>query len=241
MKKCQQNNFFSLQLIAGWIMFMILASCNDNNREHPNPIGLLWNFESGIEGWKGDFVKYPIGGEEYYELLFEHSALPEPLDQEQQALKLSGNNHNSNLFMFVKKKVTGLEPNTVYYLKFTVEFASGLAEEESPGTTGNLGNRIHLAAGAAQIEPLKEIGENNLYGLNIGICNQNLDGEDMVVLGNFSNGTDQPVYALKTVENSKPFHRITNDKGELWIIVGIDSGIDSINTIYYNSIRVDLF
>lgn len=221
-------------------LLLILVACKDNNRVHPDPVEFMWDFNSGSDGWAGDFADYPVGEETAYNLLFEHDTLPEPLDQTQGALKLSGNNHSNNLFMFVKKKVTGLDANTIYYVTFTVEFASN----EPVSNTGNQnspGNLIHLAAGASPLEPVKIIDENNFYNLNIDKCNQGQNGEDMIVIGDFTNDTDQAVYALKTVENANPFHCTTNESGELWIIIGTHSESASFTTIYYNNIKVELY
>lgn len=238
MKTRAQLFRYGIQIFAAGFMLFVLFSCKDKNRLHPNPITLIWDFESGIEGWSGDFAEYPVGEEAFYELLFAHDTLPLPLDQSQQALMLSGSNHNSDLFMFVKRKITGLEPNAAYYITFNVEFASN---EPGIAAADSRGSMIHVAAGASTFEPSKVMGENNFYTMNIGKCNLNQDGEDMVVIGNLNNNTELPVYALKTVENIQPFHCITNEKGEVWVIIGTDSALDTTTTIYYNSIMVELF
>lgn len=216
------------------IILFFNLSCKDKNRVHPDPVELAWDFNPGHEGWNGDFADYPVGGDSLYELLFEHDTLPLPLDQNQHALKLSGNNVNSDLFMFAKKRITSLDPNTVYYITFTVEFASNMPDIPD-------GQLVHVAAGATTVEPIKVIGENNVYDMNIEKGSQGRNGNDMVVMGTFANDTGQPVYSLKTLENEQPFRGTTNEKGDLWIIVGIDSGYSSTTTIYINSVRVELF
>ena len=228
-----------IRVFACFCFMFTLLACNDNNRSHPDPVQFTWNFHTNTGGWAGDFTGYPLGEEEAYELQFSHDSLPEPLDGTQHALRLSGRNNNSKLFMFVKKQVSGLQPNTIYYAKFTIEFASNEPGIYSGPLSGQ-GNGIYVAAGATMVEPLKMIEENH-YALNIGKCNLNQDGDDMVVLGNYSNDTNDPVYALKTIVNQKPFHCITSEQGELWIIVGIDSGVQHTTTAYFNNIKVDLF
>ncbi len=216
------------------ILLFFNLSCKDKNRVHPDPVELAWNFNPGHEGWNGDFAEYPAGGDSLYELLFEHDTLPLPLDQNQRALKLSGKNINADLFMFAKKRITSLDPNTVYYLNFTVEFASNMPDIPD-------GQLVQVSAGATPVEPIKVMGENNVYGMNIEKGNQGQNGEDMIVMGSFGNDTDQPVYCLKSLENEHPFRGTTNEKGDLWIIVGIDSGYDSTTTVYLNSVKVELF
>ena len=234
-----QKIVFMEKLIT-FLLLLALFSCNDKNREHPDPVEFAWDFNGGAEGWAGDFAGYPMEDEELYELTFEHDTLPEPLPQNQFALKLSGNNHGNNLFMFAKRKVTGLQPNTTYYITFTIEFASDVADETV--VAGRLlGESIHVKAGAATAEPVKNSDSENMYHLNIDKGNQNEDGDDMVVVGNFANGTAQAVYALKTISNEKPFHVTTGDNGELWIIIGTDSGFETTTTIYYNEVTVEFY
>jgi hypothetical protein len=229
-----------LPVIFMCTFLFFLSSCRDNIRVHPEEVTLSWNFANSTEGWTGDFADYPIGEEDFYELVFEHDTLPPPLDNSQMALKLSGNNHSDDLFMFVKKKVSGLEPNTIYYLTFTVEFATNVPNG-TMGTGGSPGESVYVAAGATITEPVKVADQNNYYGMNISKCNQSRNGDDMVVIGNLANGTDQPVYTLKTVSNEKPFHVTSGPEGEMWIIIGTDSGFEATTIIYYNSIKVRFF
>lgn len=230
---------FRLLVVAG-AAFFLSVSCNDDNRIKTDPVEFSWSFTSEAEGWTGDFADYPVGKEHEYQLYFGYDSLPLPLDPNQGALKVSGMNLNNNLFMFVKKRITDLEPNTVYYATFTVEFATN-----EPGNELNAasvpGGNIFIGAGATSVEPEKTVGESNLYGLNIGKCNEDQDGEDMIVLGNITNDEEEPVFALKTVSNQKPFHCVTNEAGELWIIIAVDSGVESATEIYYNTITVSLF
>jgi hypothetical protein len=239
-----QRKSSSTSISASVITFIFLIfslfSCKDNIRVHPEEVEMTWNFATGKEGWEGDFADYPVGEEAFYELIFEHDTLPAPLNRNHFALKLSGNNHSDDLFMFVKRKVTGLEPNMVYYVTFTVEFASDVPNGMM-GAGGSPGESVYVAAGAALQEPIKVAGPDNYYGMNIKKSNQSQSGEDMLVIGNFANGTDKPVYTLKTVSNEKPFHVTSGPNGDLWIIIGTDSGFEATTTIYYNSINVKFF
>ncbi|MFW6289343.1 MAG: hypothetical protein ACOC0R_00130 [Mariniphaga sp.] len=229
-------------LISGMVaclMLFLSFSCSDKNRQHPDPVELSWDFSPGDEGWNGDFAGYPQGEEALYELLFEHDTLPLPLDQDQHSLKLAGNNHNGDLFMFAKKRITGLDANAVYFVTFNIEFASNLPGDST--TQDSPGKQVYLAAGATPVEPQKVNGENNVYEMNIGTSNLSQNGEQMVVLGNFTNGTSQPDYALNAFENENPFRGVTNDKGELWVIIGIDSAWPAPITAYINRVKVELY
>jgi hypothetical protein len=156
------------------------------------------------------------------------------------AIKQSGNNHSDDLFMFMKRRVNGLEPNTVYYITFTVEFATNVPDE-TMGAGGSPGESVYVKAGASVTEPKKVVDDENFYLMNIDKNNQAQNGEDMVVIGDFSNDTDQAVYTLKTVANESPFGAATDENGDLWLIIGTDSGFEATTTIYYNTIKVECF
>lgn len=229
----------SLVLITLMMLFA-LFSCNDKNMNQPDPMSFTSDFEADSDGWVGDFADYPAGEESFYELTFERDTLPGPLEQNQWALKLSGNNHSDDLFMFVKKKVTGLEPNTVYYTTFTVEFASNVPDGMA-GVGGSPGESVYIKVGGAPLEPKKMIEDNNHYRMNIDKANQSEDGENMKVIGDFSNDTEEAVYTLKTVTNENPFGITTDENGTLWVIVGTESGFEATTTIYYNSVTVEFY
>ena len=227
-------------LLPGIIFLDVLISCNDKNKVYPEPVKFSWNFESGAEGWAGDFTDYKVGEEASFLFSFRHDTLPEPLGTGQGALMLSGYSANSDLFMYVKRRVSGLQPNTVYYATFSIQFASNLPGLESnPIAAQEIG--VYLSAGVATIEPVKKVEENGNYGLNIGKSNLLQAGENMMVLGSLMNETEQPVYALKTLSNENPLHFISDENGEAWIIVGVDSGAERAVTMFINEIIVEFF
>ncbi|MGC9353165.1 MAG: hypothetical protein ACP5D9_04965 [Mariniphaga sp.] len=221
-------------------ILLALFACSDKNLDQPDPVEFYFDFADGTEGWTGDFADYPVGEEEFYELVFEHDTLPEPLDQNQMALKQSGNNHSDDLFMFIKRKVNGLEPNKVYFITFTVEFATNVPDD-TMGAGGSPGESVYIKVGAATTEPRKVKDDQNFYRMNTDNNNQSRNGDDMVVAGDFSNDTDQAVYTLKTVTNDSPFGAATDENGNLWLIIGTDSGFEATTTIYYNSVKVECF
>jgi hypothetical protein len=229
-----------MEKITAIAILFVLFACSDKNLDQPDPVEYYFDFAQGTNGWTGDFADYPVGEENFYELVFEHDTLPEPLDQNQFALKLSGSNHSDDLFMFAKRKVSGLEPNKVYYITFTLEFASNVPDN-MVGVGGSPGESVYLKAGATVIEPKKVTDSDNYYRMNIDKNNQSQSGEDMVVIGDFSNDTDQEAYTLKTVTNETPFGAETDENGNLWIIIGTDSGFEATTTIYYNSVKVECF
>jgi len=216
------------------------AGCGSDNQPSVNPGERLnYSFDMDAEGWIGGFSDYAADREEIYELRFEHTTLPAPLDQEEGALLLSGNNHSDDLFMYLKYRITGLEPGKAYALQFEVEFASNVADGMI-GVGGSPGEGVSIKAGAVSYEPAAKPDARGWYRMNIDKGNQNNDGSDMIVIGDFSNDTVNNTYTLKSVKSDEPFTAVANENGELWIIVGSDSGFEATTTIYYNKISITL-
>ncbi len=227
---------YRLLLLVGFLFFL---ACDSNDDPEQETLVFDFNFTSDRELWEAEFADYPLGEEEFYELNFEYTNLPEPLDETKGALKISGNNHSDDLFMFVKRKITGLVPNRSYTIFFNIEFASNVADGQF-GVGGSPGESVYIKAGATSQEPLKVLDNDEFYRMNIDKGNQSQGGEDMIVLGDFSNDTDDNIYTLKTLSNSSAFRAMSNMNGELWLIVGVDSGFESTTTMYINRIEVTL-
>lgn len=231
------RNLAFLMLLA-----FVVGACSDDEEDKNNgqQVTFEYSFKESAEGWQGGFADYPEGDEEFYELSFKHATLPEPLDQTRGALKQSGNNHSDDLFMFVKKKVFGLAPNQIYKVAFEVEIASN-ASNDSYGVGGSPGSSVYIKAGISSEEPVSVEQNDGYFRMNIDKNNQVNSGEDMKLLGDFTNGTDSDSYALKKLQyQSGELKARANEDGVLWLIVGTDSGFESTTTIYYNQIRATL-
>ena len=187
-------------------------------------------------GWGGDFADYKIKDSVLCDLKIESTALPSNLSVNQKSIKISGTNWGDNLFMFLKKKVSGLKPNADYTVVFEVELAS-----DAPLGSAK-GDSVFLKVGAISQEP-KAIKEGDYYRMNINKGVGYVGGSDMVVIGTIGTSYNAQGYSLIQKSNdtnsSTPYilgH--TNDKGELWLIVGTDSTYRGFSSIYYTSVTV---
>ncbi|MCE0723287.1 MULTISPECIES: hypothetical protein [Legionella] len=199
------------------------------------------------ENFKVSFADYPKGEEKFFELQFKNDAkLPYEINTSLHALKISGNNHSDDLFMYAYKKVKDLKPNTTYRVSFSLEFASN-APDGSTGVGGSPGDSVYVKIGAVSHKPLRYVDDLNHYRINLDKGNQALDGKDMLTIGSFGVDTANSVYRLKTLPYL-PTEEIqtklanyttrTNDKGEVWLVLGTDSGFESTTTIFYTSLSV---
>lgn len=199
------------------------------------------------ENFKVSFADFPKGQEKFFELQFKNDAqLPHEINTSLKGLKISGNNHSDDLFMYAYKKVTGLKPNTTYHVSFSLEFASN-APEGSMGVGGSPGDSVYVKIGAVSHKPRRYVEGSNYYRINLDKGNQALDGKDMITIGTFGVNTPDSIYRLKTLpylpdEETQAklanYTVTTNDKGEVWLVLGTDSGFESTTTIFYTNLSL---
>ena len=232
-----------IRLIVYSFLFLLLLCCKktDNNKPPADKI-FTDNFTSGTDGWTGDFADYPNDAVSLpqYQLEFTHSGLPLPLNTADGSLMQSGVNRSDDLFMFIKKKVTGLIPGRNYTVDLQIDLASNAASN-MVGVGGAPGEGVTLKAGAVSVEPIKVLNTSeDWYRMNIDKGNQTIGGADMKVIGNFANETDLNIYKIKQLSTTNPLQVIANQQGEIWLVIGTDSGFEAKTTIYYNSIHVTI-
>lgn len=237
-----RTNFFQAMTRAGAILLVLtLAACNLRDDSYYTVFSLSFNFSENDMGWSGDFADYPKNDSVFYELLFKHDTLPANLNPNgnRKALLLSGNNHSDDLFMFIKRKISGLRPNTRYDILFNIQVASN-APTEAFGIGGAPGESVFLKAGMTTTEPVKVLDENDYYRMNIDKGNQSVGGADMMVLGHIGVARNTTQYTLIFRNNSSanPFSFTTDATGDAWIIIGTDSGFEGKTTLYYVSVDI---
>ncbi|CAN5555374.1 hypothetical protein BH09BAC4_BH09BAC4_09900 [soil metagenome] len=205
----------------------------------PSQPGLPYqsSFQRDSDGSVAGITDYGTAQDSLMAFKATYSGLPAPLDTTRKSLMLESMNRSDDAFMFIKKKVTGLQPNKDYSLLFEIELASKYGTN-SVGIGGSPGGSVYLKAGASAVEPVKEL-KDGFYSLNVDKGAQNNDGTAAILLGNIGAGDDVTDYKLITRANTdKPFTAKTNAQGELWLLVGTDSGFEGLTTLYYSSIKV---
>ena len=196
-----------------------------------------FDFSIGNAGWVGDFADYPLGEEAFFDLSWGWANLPAVLQMGNQTLTkgmfLSGNNHSDDLFMFLKRPIEGLKPNTVYQLRFFVTIENNIPPGQF-GIGGAPGESVYFKVGASKIEPEK-IDVNGMYRLNVDKGEQSQGGKNACVVGNLANplvDPSNPHIEPKKFTNEKPLKIRSDHKGRLWLFVGTDSGFEG-PTLYY--------
>lgn len=162
---------------------------------------------------------------------------------------MSSINVSDDMFMFTKRKVTGLLPNTEYRATFQVQIATK-AGRNCVGVGGAPGEDVTLKAGATGVEPLSVPvfsfggGVYSIdYRMNIDKGDQRIGGKEMIVLGDIAgtstNCIDNKRYELKELASTEAVSVKTNWLGEAWVIVGTDSGYEGETSLYITKVTAD--
>lgn len=220
------------------LLLSFTNSCTkDDKLVYQDNILVESKFDNSNEGWIADFADYPLGAEDAYELQSRHSKLPAPLDQNDGAIFISGKNESDDLFMYLKKQITNLKPDSDFKAHFTLEFASN-APTGAIGIGGAPGESVYLGIGITAQEPAEAIDDEGLYRINIDKGQQATEGKDRKIIGNIANGTGTDEYVLLKKEGDFQFK--TDQTGIVWAIVSTDSGFEGTTAIYYTAIKIEI-
>lgn len=195
------------------------------------------DFEQDNNGWVTGFADYRVGEETKFELQSSRMALPAPLNENKMGIFISGRNLSDDLFMYVTKQLTGLEPNTTYTAKFIIDVASN-APSNAVGVGGAPGESVFLGIGVTATEPQKVV-EGEMYRMNIDKGNQASEGSSRKVIGHIANGTNGSNYVL--LNKLGEFTFTTNNNGTAWAMVSTDSGFEATTALYYDRISIAIF
>ena len=242
-------------ILAGIVL--ILASCS----KETNPVAptseeaaqksakslqttFTFNFDLSQEDWNGGFADCPVDND-FYNLLFSWKRAPGKLGgQYGKSLYITGDNHSDDLFMFVKKQITGLTPNTTYQLNFNFDIINDIPEGLF-GIGGSPGESVFMKFGAVNYEPMAILNDTKTAWLmNIDKGNQALTGTDMLNIGNVANPNvdyNKPRYAAKNFDSYTigfDFQITTDGNGSAWVIIGTDSGFEGTTEVYYDNVTV---
>jgi hypothetical protein len=221
------------------IAALFLTGCLEEDPPKDS-VTFAFDLDTGARGWEAGFADYPAVDVADFNLESEWGALPAPLAS-MNGIFISGNNHSDDLFMYIKRRLSGLKPDTRYALSFGVEFATN-ADSGCSGIGGAPGEGVSVKVGATDDEPEEVIAGGGMIRMNIDHGNQSADGSDAVVIGNIANSqTDciNEIYELKTLDNeASPFEVYTGADGTLWALFATDSGFEGTTGIYYTRLEI---
>ena len=196
-------------------------------------IEFAFGFESDDEGWITGFADLPANFDQStFELDSGHRALPAGLDGS--GMYVQGHNRSDDLFMFLKRQVQGLRPETAYTVTVSIDLATNVPGG-LVGIGGSPGESVYVKAGASAVEPIVEEDDAGHLRMNIDKGNQAAEGEAMINLGNVAHAeVIGEEYKIKTLHNQgRPFEVVSDNEGRTWLIVGTDSGFEGLSSIYF--------
>lgn len=216
------------------ILLVVLSSCSMADKAEGIEIfSMNFDFSQGSEGWTADFTDYPVNEDPRADSVYQWKAefIPGAVETNGgSAYMISCNNMSGDVFMFLKKKIDGLRPNTNYNVVYEIRLSSNAVA----------GQGIILKGGASELEPKKVI-EDGYYVLNIDKGTDTTSGENAVSFGDIGAASPSNGYSYTTKTNSnsyQPFITRTNSKGELWLVLGTDSLFEGVTTVYFMNINL---
>lgn len=247
--------------IFGMLTIGFYACSDDEPERIEDPEGeaveLTYNFDASDEGWDAGIIGILANEEEDH--AFEVNHVTAPYDENTGALLLSAENPNNNLFIYTTRHLTGLEPNTSYDISYSIKFASivgidstgnsvdttGIGADTTEVAADSIDNivandTIVIKAGATNEElQVEEDASNLLQLVGIDVGEPGSDGNDLVVIGSFIADSDDSNYTLHTASTENPISVVTNEDGELWLVVGTET-FGSTAEIYMDRIDVEI-
>ncbi|MFP3898572.1 MAG: PEP-CTERM sorting domain-containing protein [Dehalococcoidia bacterium] len=240
----------ALLISAMVVLAAVVIGCPDSGPKLP-PMSLEFDFRDGEGGWEAGFAEYAPDMEETMQLEAGIRPLPSELEMEGTGFYVKGNNSSDDLFMFLKRRLgadDGLTAGQEYRVEFTIVFASN-APSGAAGIGGAPGESVFLKAGACAVEPEAHLDPAmDYYLMNVDKGEGNSgEGPAATVAGNIANGlpaeeVDPGEAPYVSVERSHvhTYSVTAGPEGELWLLVGTDSGFEGLTAIYYQCIEVTL-
>jgi hypothetical protein len=119
------------------------------------------------------------------------------------------------------------------------------APSDAVGIGGPPGESVYLKAGASTVEPEVYLDSDASYyvmSVDKGSGNSG-SGTAASLVGNIANGLsaeEGPRYISLERQHEHEYTVNASPDGELWLMVGTDSGFEGLTAIYYQSISVTL-
>jgi hypothetical protein len=197
-----------------------------------------FDFNEGENGWKHGFSQYAsVGDSALAELRYAYANKPPSLP-EGKGLMLYGKSPNPELFMFIKKELTDLRPETDYTITVNVEVASSASAQANSLVSPS----VFLKVGAVSYEPQTFKNADKVL-INVDKGDDDQDGSEMLNIGNII-GVNSFDYNLtlksSSSKNPTPIMARTDSDGSLWIIVGTDSNFAGATTVFYSKVNIVL-
>lgn len=198
-----------------------------------------FDFSTSAHGFVPGFADYPSNYDpSLYNLIADYLPRPTNLGSSP-ALFIGGHNRSDDLFMFWKKRLTGLPPTQAVRLTVELEFSSKY-REGMVGVGGAPGEGVTMKIGATPFEPMPVLDGERWWRMNFNKGNQSVGGADMAVVGHIGKPDDgNDSYILLTRDqHGASISATTSADGSIWLVFGSDSGFEGLTELYYTRLTV---
>lgn len=215
----------------------------------PEPcLHATYDFAQGDQGWTALFSDFSPEMTESMELAHGIRELPPELGRPGSGYLLQSTNRSDDVFMLLARRLgtsDGVTPGAEYIVHYTITMASD-APAGCSGAGGAPAESVFLKAGAAAHEPTVVVDPHDgLYHVTVDKGNQSEGGTEMAIAGNIANGGDasecaSPRFRTFTRSYEHPRPVTASPDGDLWLLIGTDSGYEGRTRLYYERIEVEL-
>jgi hypothetical protein len=240
MKKGLKNICY---LIVGILLFACSNQMDQSASDYAELIS-TFDFETADQFWDGGISDYPVD----YGDSMEYVVRSQQLDYSNslysgKGMSITADNPHGDLFYFFKRKVSGFKPNTNYKVDFDFLVYSQSHDEYE------IAEEIYLKVGAVNVEPHVEL--QKISSSDQGYVTLNLDkgmdnagsGTDLVNIGSIKKLTSLDADAISGNTFDMELRMKTDVNGDIWLLIGVDSGLRSpltfslaAITVYYSEI-----
>ncbi len=226
--------------IASLLTLSMMTGCTSAEAVSDSPNFVKFDFEKDAAGFTPIYADYPNseGVEEFYE--FQHKYGKVPIDGAGNGIFISGNNHSDDLFMGYVKPLEGFAPARTYHFSVSFKLATDV-EGGLVGVGGSPSESVTVKCGVTQTVPAVlpvENGGITYYRLNIDAGWQSNSGKDMVVVGDMAKTENHRPGEYEFKDFQAEFDVAANILGEVYLIIGTDSGFEATTSYYLDDISV---
>ncbi|MEM0962129.1 MAG: hypothetical protein AAGK21_06250 [Bacteroidota bacterium] len=225
---------------------LALGACDSGTSDDG---GTSFSFATSAEGWTADIADYDDDMLQEIGFVFEHRPSPDGFQGSDGALYLRGKNVSDDLLMYAKRRVSGLVPGATYVLSGSVVIGTPYgAGCDGPG--GPPGEAVVVKLGASSAEPTtvpatRDGTAGNVLSIDIGGQNLQSRGADGISIGDVAadGGTcsgDGPSVPKTLMILDGQLTVDADSDGQVWLLVGTDSGYEDVTSIYIDTIDIVL-
>ena len=208
---------------------------DDNDFEEFN-----FAFTGGSRGWTGGISDYLRKDQDNLERKDEIRNLDSALGSGT-GYYLSSKNLSDDVFQFIKRRLTGLEKNKNYKVRFEVTFGSN-TPSGSLAVGGLPGDEVFLKVGGSTAEPKTFTDKRGRVRFSLDKGATNKGGRNMTLVSTTANGNTAGTAGYKSVTRTA-YHNVpirTDANGNMWLVVGFDSMFNGTTALYVQSVNIRL-